>query len=42
LTENRIAILNGKKKTCGKLQVIDKPHSSGTRVEVSLPLLTAF
>lgn len=42
ITENRIQILNKQKKASGKLQIFQKLNNSGTRVEVSLPLLTAF
>lgn len=42
ITENRIKILNKRKKAHGRLQIIDKPNNAGTRVEVSLPFQTAF
>ncbi|ALJ06531.1 hypothetical protein APS56_15930 [Pseudalgibacter alginicilyticus] len=42
ITENRIKILNKQKNANGKLQIIDKPNDSGTRIEISLPLQTAF
>ncbi|HET8734996.1 MAG TPA: histidine kinase, partial [Pricia sp.] len=42
ITENRIKILNQRKKANGNLQIIDKLHNTGTRVEVSLPLQAAF
>ena len=42
IAENRIKILNKQKKSNGKLQITDKPDNTGTRIEVSLPLQTAF
>lgn len=42
ITENRIKILNKQKKSNGRLQITDKPNNAGTRIEVSLPLQTAF
>lgn len=42
ITENRIKILNKQKKSNGQLQITDKPNNEGTRIEVSLPLQTAF
>lgn len=42
ITENRIKILNKQKHANGRLQIIDKPDDAGTRIEVSLPLRTAF
>ena len=42
IAENRIKILNKQKKSNGKLKITDKPGNAGTRIEVSLPLLTAF
>ncbi|MDR7129710.1 tetratricopeptide (TPR) repeat protein [Algoriphagus sp. 4150] len=42
ITENRIKILNKQNNANGKLLVIDKLHNAGTRVELSLPLQTAF
>lgn len=42
LTQDRIEILNQQKNGKAKLQIIDKRHNAGTRVEVSLPWQTAF
>jgi len=42
ITENRIQILNKQKNASGKLQIMQKLNNTGTRVEVSLPLQTAF
>ncbi|HRE51610.1 MAG TPA: histidine kinase [Flavitalea sp.] len=42
ITESRISIFNKQRAGGGKLQIIDKPHKSGTKVEISLPLQTAF
>ena len=38
ITENRLNILNQKKKSKGKLRITDTKNHSGTYVEVSLPL----
>ena len=42
ITENRIKILNRQKNVSGRLEIIDKSQNTGTRIEVSLPLQTAF
>lgn len=42
ITENRIKIFNARNNANGRLTIIDKVNKSGTRVEVSLPLQTAF
>jgi tetratricopeptide (TPR) repeat protein len=42
ITENRIQIMNKQKNANGQLLILPKPNNTGTRVEVSLPLQTAF
>ncbi|WP_192350548.1 histidine kinase [Algoriphagus sp. Y33] len=42
ITENRIRILNKQNDANGRLRIVDKPENTGTRVELSLPLQTAF
>ena len=42
IAERRIEILNKRKNANGDLQIIDKPHNTGTRVALSLPLETGF
>jgi tetratricopeptide (TPR) repeat protein len=41
-TKDRISIINTKKRSDGALKIIDKANDGGTRVEVRLPLQTAF
>ena len=42
ITESRIKILNERAGYHGKLQIIDKPMNSGTKVEITLPLQLDF
>lgn len=41
-TKDRISIINKQKRSNGQLRIIDKANNGGTRVEVRLPLQTAF
>ena len=42
LTENRLAILNGKEQGGGRLQISENSDGKGTKVELSFPLKLAF